>query len=91
MRVLLKFKIKTNGLRHYNLNASLCSYDFVSSAKGQLISKCPFGVFKSSKKPMKFFPGLLPYPLKRVQIKKIRELYTTNWRILCDSYTTFLI
>ena len=23
--------------------------------KGQLISECPFGVFKSSKKPMKFF------------------------------------
>ena len=28
--------------------------------KGQLISKCPFGVFKSSKKPTKFFPGFLP-------------------------------
>ena len=31
-----------------------------SPIKGQLISKCPFGVFKSSKKPMKFFPGFLP-------------------------------
>ena len=29
-------------------------------AKGQSISKCPFGVFKSSKKPTKFFPGFLP-------------------------------
>ena len=28
--------------------------------KGQLISKCPFGVFKSSKKQMKFFRGFLP-------------------------------
>ena len=28
--------------------------------KGQLISKCPFGVFKSPKKTMKFFPGFLP-------------------------------
>ena len=28
--------------------------------KGQLILKCPFGVFKSSKKPMKFVPGFLP-------------------------------
>ena len=28
--------------------------------KGQLISKCPFGVFKSSKKPTKIFPGFLP-------------------------------
>ena len=29
------------------------------TAKGQLISKCPFGFFKSSKKPTKFFPGFL--------------------------------
>ena len=28
--------------------------------KGQLILKCPFGVFKSSKKPTKFFPEFLP-------------------------------
>ena len=28
--------------------------------KGQLISKCPFGVFKSPKKPTNFFPGFLP-------------------------------
>ena len=43
-------------------------------AKGQLISKCPFGVFKSSKKPTKFFPGFLPWPLKRGQIKKIKAI-----------------
>ena len=30
------------------------------AVKGQLISKCLFGVFKSSKKPMNFFPGFLP-------------------------------
>ena len=30
------------------------------NTKGQLILKCPFGVFKSSKKTMKFFPGFLP-------------------------------
>jgi hypothetical protein len=29
-------------------------------AKGQLISKCPFGVKTSSKKPTKIFPGFLP-------------------------------
>ena len=29
-------------------------------SKGQLISKCPFGVFKSPKKTMDFFPGFLP-------------------------------
>ena len=28
--------------------------------KGQLILKCPFGVFKSPKKPTNFFPGFLP-------------------------------
>ena len=28
--------------------------------KGQLISKCPFGVFKSSQKTTDFFPGFLP-------------------------------
>ena len=32
----------------------------IEASKGQLISKCPFGVFKSPKKPMKFFPGFLP-------------------------------
>ena len=31
-----------------------------SNIISQLISKCPFGVFKSPKKPMKFFPGFLP-------------------------------
>ena len=31
-----------------------------TETKGQLISKCPFGVFKSSKKTTKFFPGFLP-------------------------------
>ena len=40
------------------------------SCKGQLISKCPFGVFKSSKKPMNLFLGFLTEPLKRGQIKK---------------------
>ena len=32
---------------------------FRVETKGQLISKCPFGVFKSPKKPRKFFPGFL--------------------------------
>jgi hypothetical protein len=31
-----------------------------SYIKGQLISKCPFGVFKYTKKSMKFLQGLLP-------------------------------
>ena len=29
--------------------------------KDQLILKCPFGVFKSPKKPAKFFPGFLHF------------------------------
>ena len=57
--------------------------------KGQLILKCPFGVFKSTKKTMKFFPAFLPLPLKRGQIKKIRALYTTNWWFYFD-YLTLL-
>ena len=32
----------------------------IVATKGQLILKCPFGVFKSSKKPTKFVPGFLP-------------------------------
>ena len=40
-------------------------------SKGQLISKCPFVVFKSPKNPSKKFPGFLPYPLKRGQINKV--------------------
>ena len=32
-----------------------------AAAKGQLISKCPFGFFKSSKKTTFFFPIFLPY------------------------------
>ena len=43
--------------------------------KGQLISKCPFGVFKSPKKPTNFFPGFLSYPLKKRSNQKssVRE------------------
>ena len=32
----------------------------LDSAKGQLISKCPFGVFKSPPKTSKFVYGFLP-------------------------------
>ena len=37
---------------------------------GQLILKSPYGVFKSPKKPTIFFPGFLPWPLKRSNQKK---------------------
>ena len=43
----------------------------ITLIKGQLISKCPFGVFKSLKKPTKFLPEFPPYPLKRGEIKKV--------------------
>ena len=44
----------------HNLALTLLSNLSPGDAKGQLILKCPFGVFKSSKKPTKFFPGFLP-------------------------------
>ena len=55
----------------YTATLSKLHYFFI---KGQLILKCPFGVFKSSKKTTKFFPGFLPQPLKRGQIKKIKAV-----------------
>ena len=63
-------------LEKKNLQDGLCfelfdrQLSFLLKSKGQLISKCPFGVFKSPKKSTKFFPGFLPQPLKRGQIKK---------------------
>ena len=38
--------------------------------KDQLISKCPFGAFKSSKKPTKFFQDFCPSLKKEVKSKK---------------------
>jgi hypothetical protein len=37
----------------------LCCTQQLAHTNGQLISKCPFGVFKSPKKPRNFFPGFL--------------------------------
>ena len=67
---------KPNGinLSYYALNsrsAWMSHMVICNVSKGQLISKCPFGVFKSPKKPTKCFPGFLPWPLKRGQIKKV--------------------
>ena len=52
-------------LAHRNLEHALPSLEAAMQAvnsidKGQLILKCPFGVFKSSQKPMNFFLGFLP-------------------------------
>ena len=50
---------------------------FCGGHKGQLISKCPFGLVVWTKITTKFFPGFLPLPLKRCQIKKNKgTLYT---------------
>ena len=53
--------------------------------KGQLILKCPFGVFKSPKKPTKFFPGFLEkfffakQPLMfSTKATKIDEIFTVD-------------
>ena len=52
-------------------------------AKGQLILECSFGVFKSQKKKNEKFSMICALASKRGQMKKLRTLYTTNWRILC--------
>ena len=39
---------------------------------GQLISKCLLGVIVWTNIPTKYFPGFLPLPLKRAQIKKYK-------------------
>jgi hypothetical protein len=44
----------------YDLGLGLAISALNSLFKGQLILKCPFGVFKSPKKSTKFFPGFLP-------------------------------
>ena len=46
-----------------NIPPALCSSENstkLPTAKGQLISKCPFGVFKSTKKTTKFFMDFCP-------------------------------
>ena len=47
--------------------------------KGQLISKCPFGVIVWTKIPTKKFPRFLPQPLRRGQIKNfIKPIMLNN-------------
>ena len=50
----VKLKVKEGKLGGTNPKNSVCD------TKGQSISKCPFGVFKPSKKSTKFLPGFLP-------------------------------
>ena len=46
--------------KHSIIHRDLKPDNILLTAKGQLISKCPFGVFKSPKKFMKLFKGFLP-------------------------------
>ena len=73
----------------YNLKVWLCY-----PAKGQLISKCPFGVKISSKKTNKFFSRISALASKKRSNQKNKGTlhHCTNWRIsFWLSYTTFLI
>ena len=54
----------------------------VDIVKGPLILKCPFGVFKSPKKKRKKKSKISALAFKKRSNKKIRALYTDNWRIL---------
>ena len=41
------------------------------NSKGQVILECNFGVFKSPKKPTKFWAGLCPMKLRQKSIKNL--------------------
>ena len=65
-------------LSHLSINGY--SKPIATPHTGQLILKCPFGVFKSPKKPTEYFLGFLPWPLKRSQIEK--EVQVSENKIL---------
>ena len=54
------FKDLVDGKRKADKDPYCHTKILIFTFKGQLISKCPFGVFRSSKKPTKFFKGFLP-------------------------------
>ena len=60
-----KSKMEHNELKSFK--KSYCNFSITIIPKDQLISKCPFGVFKSPKEPTNFFQD---FSLKRGQIKK---------------------
>jgi hypothetical protein len=55
-------------LKNWEIGAAL-------SAKGQLISKCPFGVIVSTKIPMKFFKEISALASKKRLNTNIKALY----------------
>ena len=50
---------------------TVSKYYFLKAAKGQLISKCPFGVLKSSKKNNEIFSRISALASKKRSNKKI--------------------
>ena len=58
---LFEVMTKTSVLSDKNVPLpSKLAVEIFAKSKGQLISKCPFGVFKSSKKPTEFFQDFWP-------------------------------
>ena len=53
----------------------LFGLEFLADVKGQLILKCPFGVFKSSKKPTNFFQDFCSKRLGQKSWKKFRWFF----------------
>ena len=51
-------------------------------SKGQLISRCPFGVIVGTKMPTKIYSRISTLASKKKSNQKNRTLYTTNSRIL---------
>ena len=70
-------------VKHKTLSNLGFKPEFSIQFEGQLNSKCPFGVFKSSNKPTKCFPGFLPQPLKKVKSKKyskrVKIKFSNQW------------
>ena len=67
--MLYPYKIEIHKQRNFILASlkiigektqKLYFYENLCTSKGQLISKCPFGVKTSSKKPTKFFHDFCP-------------------------------
>ena len=58
------------------------AFGYYPAATGQLISKCPFGIFKSTKKTNKSFVRIPALAYKKGQITKTRARYTANRMIL---------
>ena len=59
VHIMISTNLRSSTLKDTEIDHLFTSFS-IMALKGQLISKCPFGVFKSPNKPTKFFPGFLP-------------------------------